>query len=94
MTHNYWRQQKQRVIYQLREISEGKDYSAEIDKIDASSRRTMKIKNFYGNKSEEVKYEKDFEVNCIVLAQHVNQPVKTLTVKEYFNLLKYVKDKK
>lgn len=77
----------------LKGIIEDKDYSDEINKIDNSIGRSMKIKNFYGNKSEELKYENDFETNCIVLAPHTNQPVKTLSVKEYFNLLKIVNDK-
>ena len=53
----------------------------------------MKIKNFYGNDSEEVKYDKDFEMNCIILTSHANKPIKECTVKEYFSLMKYVDDK-
>ena len=54
----------------------------------------MKIKNFYGNQSEEVAYDKSYEANCINLSSHINQSVKTLTVKEYFNLLKFASDKR
>ena len=52
----------------------------------------MKIKNFYGNKSEELKSAKDFEEHCIMLSQHTNKHVKELSVKEYFSLMKYVTD--
>ena len=51
--------------------------------------RTMKIKNFMGAGNEELKYDKDFEMNCIVLGKHSNKPVKDSTVKEYFSLIKY-----
>ena len=53
----------------------------------------MKIKNFYGKDSEELKYDKDFEMNCIFLSQYTNQSVKDATVKEYFSLMKYADDK-
>ncbi len=53
----------------------------------------MKIKNFYGNQSDELKYDKDFEMNCIFLAPHANKPIKECTAKEYFSLLKFVNDK-
>ena len=53
----------------------------------------MKVKNFYGANNEELKYDKDFEKNCISLSGHINQPVKTLSVREYFTLLQEVNDK-
>jgi len=53
----------------------------------------MKIKNFYGNNSDELKYDNDFEQNCIVLAPYMNEPIKSLSTKQYFNLLKFVRDK-
>jgi len=92
MAQGYWRNQKQRVIEELEAIANGEDHSKEIEKIDAMTRHGMKIKNFHGKESEELKYDKDFEAYCIILASHVNQPVKTLTVKEYFALRKYVDD--
>ena len=76
----------------LNGIIDGTDYTDKNEKIDASIRRTMKIKNFYGKDSEEVKYEKDFEMYCVVLSKHTNKHVKELTTKEYFSLRKYVED--
>jgi len=68
------------------------DHSEEIEKIDAMTRQNTKVKNFYGRESEELKYENDFETFCIALSSHANQPIKTLSVKEYFSLRKYVDD--
>ena len=65
------------------------DYSEANDKIDFNIRRTMKIKSFTGPKNEEIKYDKNFELNCIVLGKHSVKPVKDCSVKEYFSLLKY-----
>jgi len=69
------------------------DHSEEIEKIDAMTRQNTKVKNFYGRESEELKYENDFEAYCIILSEYANQPIKTLSVKEYFSLRKYVDEK-
>jgi len=77
------------LINTLTGIIEGRDYTEENDKIDRSVARTIRVKNFYGRESDELKYNKDFELNCIVLGKHSNKPVKECTVKEYFSLIKY-----
>ena len=78
---------------QLNAIIDGTNHSDEIEKIDAMTRKNMKIKNFHGANSEELEYDKNFEDYCIMLAPHINQPVKSLTTKEYFALRKFVDDK-
>ncbi len=45
--------------------------------------------SFTGEDNYELQYDKDFEQNCIVLSEYTRQPVKTLTVKEYFMLVQY-----
>jgi len=42
-----------------------------------------------GDQSDELKYDRDFEMNCIVLGKMSNKPVKECTVKEYFSLIRY-----
>jgi hypothetical protein len=49
--------------------------------------------SFIEDDNYELRYEKEFEQNCIVLAEYTRQPVKTLTVKEYFTLVQYYKIK-
>lgn len=39
--------------------------------------------------TDEIRYENGFEQNCIILSKFINQPVKTLTTKEYFTLIQY-----
>lgn len=89
LSQSYWRQQKERLVKQLTAIIDGEDYSEDIGRIDANMRRNMRVKSFMGNDNEELKYEKDFEMNCIVLAVYSNKPVKECTVMEYFTLMKY-----
>ena len=43
---------------------------------------------------DELKYDRDFEMNCIVLGKHSNKPVKGSTTKEYFALINYVNKQK
>jgi hypothetical protein len=48
-----------------------------------------------GKVTDEIRYEHSFEVNCILLSKYINQPVKSLTTKEYFTLIEqYNKNKK
>ena len=49
----------------------------------------MRVKDFMGKRNEELKYDSDFEMNCIVLGKHSNRPVKESSTKEYFSLIKY-----
>lgn len=50
-------------------------------------------KSFSGKENSELKYDIDFEENCIILSALANKPVKELTTKEYFALLKHHNDK-
>lgn len=40
-----------------------------------------------GKITDEIRYEAGFETNCIKLSRFINQPVKSLTTKEYFTLI-------
>ena len=49
----------------------------------------IKPKNFIGAGNEELRYDKSFEKNCVILGQYYNKPVKECTTREYFTLLDY-----
>jgi len=49
----------------------------------------IKPKNFYGRENYELRYDKSFEKNCIILASYSNKDVKKCTTKEYFALLEH-----
>ena len=63
--------------------------SKDIQEIDKYMATFIEPKEFIGASSYELKYDADFEKNCIVLSEYTNKPVKILTVKEYFTLLQY-----
>jgi len=46
-------------------------------------------KKLTGKHNDEINYEQWFDQNCIILGKFINQPVKTLTTKEYFTLIRY-----
>jgi hypothetical protein len=46
-------------------------------------------KKLTGKYTDEIRYEHSFEMNCITLSKFINQPVKTLTTKEYFALIEH-----
>jgi len=68
---------------------QGMDVSKDIREIDRYIAQFIEPKEFIGESSYELKYDRDFETNCIVLSEYANKPVKNLTVKEYFTLLQY-----
>jgi len=83
----FWAKQKEKNIRLLQELIDGKPSKTEdIDKYFAGM---IRPKNFIGNNNEELRYDKSFEKNCIILGQYYNKPVKECTTREYFTLLDY-----
>ena len=82
----FWQKQKEKNIKLLEALISGKE-DPSINKIDKYFAYYIKPKNFHGPGSDELKYDKSFEQNCIVLAQYSNKPVKDCTTKEYFALI-------
>lgn len=39
--------------------------------------------------AEELKYDKDFEKNCIILSSFINEPVEKISVRKYFALIEH-----
>ena len=93
LSQSYWRQQKQRILNELEGIIDGVDRTEENEKIDTITRRNMKVKSFMGADNEELKYDKDFEMRCILLAPHSNVDVREVSTKTYFTLIKYADSK-
>ena len=84
----FWMKQKEKNIKQLEAIISGKP-DPTIEKIDNYFAYYIKPKNFYGSGSEELKHDRSFEQNCIVLSKYANKDVKACTTKEYFSLLNH-----
>jgi hypothetical protein len=91
MTTAFWQMMKKRVMKQLDGIL-GENTEKELAEIDRYMAQFIEPKEFIGESSYELKYDSDFEKNCIILSEHTNKPVKHLTTKEYFTLLRYHND--
>ena len=65
------------------------DITERVEKSNRFFASLIRPKDFAGGGNFEVAYEKEFETNCIRLSEYTKQPVKTLTVKEYFSLLEF-----
>jgi hypothetical protein len=70
-------------------IDPEKDISDSIDKSNRFFATLIEPLSFNNESNFEIAYEKEFESNCIRLSEYSKQPIKTLTVKEYFSLLEY-----
>lgn len=80
---------KQRTIKELDALIDGTDATEAIADANKFFATLINPPSFTGDDNYELRYDKDFEQNCIILAEFVRQPVKTLTVKEYFTLVQY-----
>lgn len=87
MDNVFWLKQKEKNIRLLKSLIDGtRDTAEDIDRYFASM---IRPKNFIGINNDELRYDKSFEKNCIILGQYYNKPVKDCTTREYFTLLDY-----
>ena len=84
----FWTKQKEKTIKQLQSLLDGK-INKEVDSINSYFASMIRPKNFIGTNNEELRYDKSFEKNCVILGQYYNKPVKDSTTREYFTLLDY-----
>lgn len=82
---------KQKTLLKLDEIINDKDNSECIDKIECFLFSLYKPKSFYGKKSVEIKYDKQFETACMCISQETNMNAKKMTVLEFYNALSELK---
>jgi len=73
-------------------LTDDVDLTDEQDEINNYFARFVKPKDFMSDYNDEIRFEKAFELNCILLNEYANKPVKELTTKEYFSLLSYRND--
>ena len=89
----FWTKMKERSIKVCNAIIEGREIDDEMSAADRYFSTLISPKRFSGSDNEELRYDKYFEKNCIMLSSLANQPVKSLTTKEYFSLITYYNDK-
>lgn len=82
---------KNRTLLVLDAIVTGKDHSESINAIDEKMLGSYKPKAFTGSESVEVKYDKQFESTCLLIAQKTNMDARKMTVLQFYNALENIK---
>lgn len=82
---------KHRVSLVLEGIIEDKDNTSEIDVIDNYLLSLHKPTSFEGSSSAEIKYDKQFETTCVLIAQKTNLDAKNMTVLQFYSTLENMK---
>ena len=75
----------------LEEIISGEDMKELRDKIETSMALLSKPKIFWGTKSVEISYDKQFEEMCLVLSHNLQVNPYTMTVLQFYNAFDYLK---
>ena len=85
----FWTKMKEKAIKQCDAILTG----IEVD-LTAADRyfSSLFVPRSFSEGKEELRYDKSFEKNCIMLTSLSNQPVKKMSTKEYFALITYYND--
>ena len=82
---------KRRTELVLDSIINDKDNAEQIEHIDSTMLRLHKPKNFMGPTSEEIKYDKQFESTCLLIAQRTNQDARKMTVMQFYSTIENIK---
>ena len=87
-----YEERKKRIIA-FCDVVNGKTKEGEKRLIDIEKRllRMMLPKNFMGDTSEEISFEKNFQFLCHSLNEHTNKDVKKMTVVEVYSLIEMLK---
>ncbi len=75
---------RKRALLQLVAISKGEDNKKEIEVVDESIHRMQNPKGFIGEDSEEVRYDKQFEDMCLLMAKEFGGGIKKFSTMEFY----------
>lgn len=78
----------------LDSIIDGTNNDAHIESYNKYFASLINPKVFTGREAVELRYDKNFEQNYILLSQYTNRVVKEASVREYFSLLQYFNKQK
>lgn len=82
----FWSKMREKAMKQCDNVISG--IEEDLSAADRYFSSLVMPKSFMEGK-EELRYDKDFEKNCILLTSLSNQPVKRMSTKEYFALITY-----
>lgn len=75
---------RKRALLQLTAMVKGEDNKAEIESVDESIHRMQNPKGFIGQDSEEVRYDKQFEDMCLLMAKEFGGGIKKYSTMEFY----------
>lgn len=82
---------KQRTLFVLDSMINGTDNSEQIETIDIVMLNMHSPKSYIGSESVEIKYDKQFESTCLLIAQKTNMDAKKMTVLQFYNAIDNIK---
>ena len=82
---------KNRTLLELDSIINDTDNTEQIELIDAMMLNMHTPKTYIGSESVEVKYDKQFESTCLLIAQKTNMDAKKMTVLQFYNAIDNIK---
>ena len=82
---------KNRTLLVLDSIINGTDNTEQIELIDTMMLNMHTPKVFIGSESVEVKYDKQFESTCLLIAQKTNMDARKMTVLQFYNAIDNIK---
>lgn len=84
---------KEKLLFEVDEIIDGKDNSEQINRIDRYVMGMIPVHDFNGF-GDDKQHDKDFESLCAYMQKETTQNVKYLTVMEFYSLLSNMNKKK
>lgn len=82
---------KTRTLLVLDSVINDTDNSEQIDAIDMIMLNMHTPKTYMGSESVEVKYDKQFESTCLLIAQKTNMDARKMTVLQFYNAIDNIK---
>lgn len=82
---------RQRTLFVLDSIINDNDNSEKIEELDRLLINMSSPKAFIGSESVEIKYDKQFESMCLLIAQKVGLDAKKMTVLQFYNAIDTIK---
>lgn len=82
---------KTRTLLVLDSVINDTDNSEQIDAIDMMMLNMHTPKTYMGSESVEVKYDKQFESTCLLIAQKTNMDARKMTVLQFYNAIDNIK---
>ena len=82
---------KARTLLVLDSVINDTDNSEQIEAIDTMMLNTHTPKTYIGSESVEVKYDKQFESTCLLIAQKTSMDARKMTVLQFYNAIDNIK---